>query len=1618
MRKKMYLERLVLLVLLMTLIMFAASVCGGKSVRAAQLPSPQSVLGDYMNNPYIRFYEGNEGIAWTTIHPGGYALTANGAYIYAGGQSIYRGIEGTEVIPSGVISRKELNGELQPGHHYYAQPIENSVIPVGRWVLMHRDAECVHGPFAACRDHEYYGVSGLSNHMCGEDYDSGWIAYCADCGRPLTGYVYTSADCVSRIGYIFAGSGEFSFRYPVDYMFICPVDGDNLENDVALRRHECECFISCNRYNVVYDGNGADIGEMDASVFYYGGESIYEGHEVEREEALRKNEFINPGFIFSGWSESPDGPVLFSDMEDVSEIEDHFVRLGDSGEGSDDQVITLYACWTRCDSVLCISGGSFNGNAGSYHGVENGESVSELNSFERGYHYETFVDPFLLDAPFGYKVTLNAMEGSSADAVYSECELSGWIFESDDPGGRNVLVSDPHGFEVTGSLSGEITELLSDGKLTYLHSSVIDGNIDHITALWRSTTVLLPGAYCPGMVFDGWYTDPDMSESHFAGGEGDLFMPGHDTVLYASFTGISLVAEPDYMGNEDFGEDRYSGLTRLTIPEFTGNDIFRYFISPDVYPMVFEEAVCETGITPSNDTAVTYSSPREYTSFQVSRTGIYSFELWGARGASYDRYSGEDGEYSECSFFLNEGDTVEIYTGAAGNVTSSSGSVTCGGGEGSYISINGNVVMSSSGGKGASFTLNVSRTFNYTGSMQTFTASAEGDYTLKVWGASGKAGVEGGAAAGRGGYAAGTVHLQAGSVLYICVGGTNGYNGGGSGGSSMYGARGGNGGGATHIASVSGQLSTLSGKKDKVYIVAGGGGGAAGANSTAGAGGGNSGGNGISPWPGGEATARGGTQTSPGTGSSSGRGRGGFGYGGNGYSYNEETGDFGFIMNGGGGGGWYGGGGGAADTDSYGCGGAGGSGYIGGVRNGSMRNGENSGNGRAVITCNISITGRDPSGRATEFMPGNILYSGHRVVTHAYCEYPADDPAGNGYCIVGFPAVRYYNSDSVICLSPDAASPDPVRSIGYELDTVSRIAEISWDMPNDNGTAYNFMARAYNSANVISGSDAYAQTNTERLLITTGIYRYYYVVDSTDVRDDQYILRYGTPVMSSWSGLSGTSRDADFVSWYESVDASDRVCHGFSFAPDGTDRYLHLVAEDRAGNLSEAVNVAIDGKHAAVPYPLRTEKLSVLLSDNVYVSPDRPDVYYVRADSQTAFSLEYSAYIDGYASDLYQIDTAYFMSSASEYAFSEAEKSDASLPESEVTITDFVRTADFMLSPVRTIEAVRTEHARVLSLTEEFAVSSEEELFIYPSASATCSGNSSVLFMGDDIVRSNPDEDVLNGITLVGDSSAPVCMVSVNGGEYVTLSECDISNVASECVIDRRNESVTVDLYVSDEGAGLKGNFTVKIVNIDNGLEGEFVSVGDHFITELKIDEDSPVPSFENMLFNGKFVIYVTAEDNVGNMSTESSEHITELDIKGKIVRCLDEISGPLFGEEGEPAIKRGESGYVMSYVWGYPDAVLVSFESAMLGTYDVLYVAGGYMPDGLENTEVTVVEIDAPGYMLELRTDFTVPLEYDGDVINVSITAFRGDERLSWTSECGVLSEGSVLDEWVTVLR
>ena len=240
-------------------------------------------------------------------------------------------------------------------------------------------------------------------------------------------------------------------------------------------------------------------------------------------------------------------------------------------------------------------------------------------------------------------------------------------------------------------------------------------------------------------------------------------------------------------------------------------------------------------------------------------------------------------------------------------------------------------------GKPINYTGDTVCNFDYTGGEQNFTVPVSGTYKLETWGAQGGSTYD--YYGGYGGYSSGAISLTENDVAYINIGGagqvsgegiSGGYNGGGSSNKNWGNpeiSRQGSGGGATHIAGMSGVLSSLENIKKHILIVSGGGGGAnywpgyseaKAQYGYGGAGGGYKGSSGTMACPGFDIchiVGGGGSQIFGGT-SYEEATSAGFGLGGTGNATN--------VGGAGGGSGYYGGGG---SHDN--AGGGGGSGYIG-----------------------------------------------------------------------------------------------------------------------------------------------------------------------------------------------------------------------------------------------------------------------------------------------------------------------------------------------------------------------------------------------------------------------------------------------------------------------------------------------------------------------------------------------------------------------------------------------------------------------------------------------------------------------------------------------------------------
>lgn len=310
---------------------------------------------------------------------------------------------------------------------------------------------------------------------------------------------------------------------------------------------------------------------------------------------------------------------------------------------------------------------------------------------------------------------------------------------------------------------------------------------------------------------------------------------------------------------------------------------------------------------------------------------------------------------------------------------------------------------------------------DYTGQEETFTSPINRYLQYELWGAQGGRGVRA-QYSGLGGYARGFVKAP---MIYINVGEQGkqdiyyAYNGGGA--PSL--SNGGSGGGATHIATASGVLKTLSDNTDAVKIVAGGGGGSGDGStitSIVGSGGGFTGATGCYPTtPSHGFCGEGGTQTVGGKARNQSRDsmQGSFGQGGDGEpDRNPQPSHY---ASAGGGGGYYGGGGtGWASSDGGRVAVAGGgSGFIGNSYDGVMY-GYNAPESDESSTLTYSTTNYSPTAISGYAKEGNGYVQANLVRVYPRFKWTDDDGDHN---------ITYE-------MYPNEITPPATNKAGYAAD--------------------------------------------------------------------------------------------------------------------------------------------------------------------------------------------------------------------------------------------------------------------------------------------------------------------------------------------------------------------------------------------------------------------------------------------------------------------------------------------------------------------------------------------------------------------------------------------------------
>ena len=584
------------------------------------------------NSPYVTFSP--DGKAWTTC----------------AGDRDYTWYDADTRVSTGITSSLRA---LNTGEHYY-KVSRYGEIPIGYWQVSHRPAQCIHNGHPEDND-LYHGIQ-YGRHKCLRNYNSGWMAYCADCGEVIAyAHMYMSRDAAKSIQYMDLGSKQ----NPMEYYFLCPFC-NNLEQGALLGEHKCK-EISWNQYRVAYNANVSIYenvrGYMDYSYHLYNNTTAYEGQTVTPVTHLTANSYTRTGYVFTGWNTKPDGSGrTFADKAEIYNLSAADWNDRSTWTAEDDGTITLYAQWRRSESTLII-----DANGGKYNGMN---EYSMTASYATKYNLQNE----LIDAPDGFTVSFETNGGSKTNAITGKTHFVEWI---------------------------QMQPFLGRIKDEAYYFIAPDGNVDTIKASYQLDPVTLPSTTKDGWSFGGWYYDPDFSLP--AGGAGDQIIPSKDMTLYAQWVDLRLQSVDNYDANEGKGavdlswsQSDQNNKTYLVYQKRENGAWIRVNSADDISSTtVISEA---------------YSFEGQEKQYTIPYTGLYTIKSMGAQGQSYGSYTGGYGGSVSGTFWLQRGEQLTYAVGGQNgyNKGGRASNYGNGGGMTSVVSDRKGILLIAGGGGGAS----------------------------------------------------------------------------------------------------------------------------------------------------------------------------------------------------------------------------------------------------------------------------------------------------------------------------------------------------------------------------------------------------------------------------------------------------------------------------------------------------------------------------------------------------------------------------------------------------------------------------------------------------------------------------------------------------------------------------------------------------------------------------------------------------------------------------------------------------------------------------------------------------------------------------------------------------
>lgn len=1478
-------------------------------------------------SPYVSVTE--DGMAWTTN---------------TGDRDIRWYPEG-ERVETGVVS--SLRAPEQ-GEHYYMTMRQGNV-PVGYWKVRWQPGQCIHDNYPAAGN-TYHGIH-YGRQVCQRFHYSGWIPYCADCGEKLSeALVYMSREAAVTIGYIQMGQG-------MSYYYLCPFC-NNLEQARELGTHYCNA-ISYNQYRVRYDANCYHyVGYMRNSIHMYQNAEVYEGETVTPETHLSWNNYVRAGYVFTGWNTKPDGTGKdYADGEEILNLTDCDYYV-DAEAGT----VVLYAQWKAVESTLYIdpNGGSYGGNAG-------------ITAVTQGYGTAYEVEEESVEPPIGYRVSFECNGGREVPVITGTMHFTEWNMEMPFHGS------------------------FQEGRYTYQSD---EGDSDLLTACYEYDSIILPATEKQGSSFGGWYFDAEFE--HPAGAPGDCITPAADMILYAQWVDLILYAEENYRA--------YGGKGAVDLSWSQSDDKNKwYLLYQSMDGVNWNKIFRGDDIEKDRTVKITGSCEGESRTFTIRDTGLYTITATGAQGGSCDDFAGGQGGSVTASFWLKRGEILTYTVGGADgyNGGGKGDMYTDGGGCTVVSSDQKGILLVAGGGGGATSGGPGGAGGSQTGLLDT-------GYDGEPGGAGGGGGYRGGAAGER------IIHHHTNSCYR-----DSSYNGLSVAALSsqidyhvaidhdsddydcddcyQYDLR--RAGSRANLIPVRGNTSVNVQAILWKQICRNG-----------------------ELWPNSDLRvydqngrcffSRNLSQILHTTGSlksqiieqqnrawSQNRTNVRF------PRFNTE---FVWMLP-------------EKDDDDNKNGGYT---YYCSVRNSDgtsgvtgeyKRDGDTpvqrlwgtmSGSGYPLYP-DRNFTATGDTGYHLENTPLFFVRDGGCFESGVLFDYTIEIPAGTTgiyveACAVGgwaishdvvqtlITRIKFQGGKEVACgmtegqviaskpsyggssyvneeyafsyvkesgiqegdgsfslqslsvgytdghnledvLAPDLASPDKVDAKGIRKEGLAAgKVLVTWKKPADHGTVYYHVAESY-----FAGSgEALCRSNETVDTLTSGVKGYYYCIDDNS----------DTEVKAG----NGYTEETKLT-----VKVEEKVC------------YLHLAAVDVAGNMSGSIHIPLDADAAA--RPLHTEPLSIEEEgENIYPAGERR--WYVRSDGATPITLHYSSFIDGIATEQYQINHAMFASvevqeSVPAYNFVSAQNQKVS--SGSIRIPDRLLRLSVENGPLLAFypytQAYREDRNRRLSVTQSYTLetaASGKQIEVYPRAGADWAG---------EIFYSAQEEDRRNGLTLIGDGEPPV----IRGMEL-------LQNLS---LIDRRVSAPVLSLTAGDELSGVR-EFYLTIYNADNNCSRRFYP-DEAGLIQVELTAEEP-------LFSGDFTAVAYAVDNVGNEITVS-EATTEFGLTAQIERILS---------PHDPVFQNGESGILNIAVWGYPDYVEIEFPTEMTD----------------QNPELNrrIEYAGNPRYCQEEAIQFMIPLYTPSNAdYTVTVRAYKGDRRLEQYPELSIVEvSGTVLDDFRTRLR